>query len=288
MIYQHKKKSRRWPKLMTAILVIVLLAIGYNKFFNKVTEPEPKDSTQSNSQEETVQQTGWHPGVNSYQQIIENWATSHRGTYSIVITNANDGTELATFKGDSDYFTASIYKLYVAYVGYQKIDDGTYNPDESYSGSLSRIECLDEMIRSSYSPCAEKWWAELGKEELTEKMEGYGLKHTNLVSLTTSAEDAALILERIWQGKDLSKESREKFLDSMKDQEALYRRGLPSGFDGPTVYNKVGWNETIEWHDTAIVDFGEGRVLAISVFTKNAGMANVADLAKTIQSNLPD
>lgn len=287
MIYQHKRKSRRWLKLLAVLVLVAVLALGYNKFFNEVKEEAPKSSEQSSIQE-NPQSSGWHPAVNSYQQVVESWAASHKGTYSIVITNANDGTELANYQGDAEYFTASIYKLFVVYVGYQKIDDGTYNPDEKYVGSLSRAECLDEAIRSSYSPCAEKWWAELGKTAITEKMESYGLTRTSLVSLTTTAKDASIILERIALGKDLSEKSRDAFLDSMKTQEAIYRRGLPSGFTGPTVYNKVGWNLDIEWHDAAIVDFGEGKKLAIAVLTKNAGMTNVADLAKTIQANLPN
>ena len=187
---------------------------------------------------------------------------------------------------DRQYFTASLYKLYVAYAGYQKIDDGTYDADESYLGSYTRAKCLDKMIRESYSPCGEKWWNELGKEAVTAKMRGYGLKNTSLTGLYTSAADSAAILRMLYKGTDLSKSLRAAYLDSMKDQPALYRRGLPSGFNKSTVYDKVGWNGQVEWHDAAIITLPGGRSYVISVLTQNVGSSQIAALGKAIEARL--
>jgi hypothetical protein len=51
------------------------------------------------------------------------------------------------------------------------------------------------------------------------------------------------------------------------------------------VYNKVGWNEDIEWHDTAIVEVN-GKVAIVSVFSKGAGYKNIAGLGAEIQKAL--
>lgn len=262
---------------------------AYTKFFKDDPKQTDSQNTTNTSQTKPETPTGWQPAEGYYQSIIEKWASSHKGDYSIVITT-HSGRVLASYRPDTVYFTASLYKLFVIYEAYQLVDDGTYSLDEPYLNGWTRGKCMDEAIRSSYSPCAEKLWNELGKEKLTDQMEGYGLTNTSLVGLSTSANDVAIILRNIEQGKDLSSASQAAYLDSMKTQEAIYRRGLPAGFEaaGATVYNKVGWNGYVEWHDAAIVDFGGGKKLIVTVLSENAGIANIVDLAKTIAANLPD
>jgi hypothetical protein len=142
------------------------------------------------------------------------------------------------------------------------------------------------MIRDSYSPCGEKWWAELGKESLTAKLKTYGLKNTSMTALYTSAQDASIILQRLFDKRELTEAHHTAFLDSMKDQPALYRRGLPSGFSQSTVYNKVGWNGQVEWHDTAIITLPNGRSYVVSVLTENIGSAQIKALGQVIEARL--
>jgi beta-lactamase class A len=219
------------------------------------------------------------------QPTVDEWVKSTGGTVSVHITDTS-GKVLATHNADKTYFTASIYKLYVAYVGYQKVDDGTYSLDDPYLSGYTRGECLHVMIRDSNSPCGEKMWAELGKANLTEQMKSYGLKATSLTGLETTAADAAVILTNIANGNDLKPASQKAYLDSMKTQDALYRRGLPSGFKKLTVYNKVGWNLNQEWHDTAIVETKDCQKLIVSVFTNGAGYKSIATLGAQIEAEL--
>ena len=72
----------------------------------------------------------------------------------------------------------------------------------------------------------------------------------------------------------------------MKAQPVTYRRALPSGFSRSAVYNKVGWNLQIEWHDTAIVTLPNGRSYVITVLTQNVGSAQIAALGKAIETRL--
>ncbi|MEX1059200.1 MAG: serine hydrolase [Candidatus Saccharimonadales bacterium] len=220
------------------------------------------------------------------QPTVDAWADAQNGRASIVIYDLANKMTVASLNPDRQYFTASIYKLYVAYIGYQKIADGTYNASEPYLSGYTRMECLGAMIRDSYSPCGEKWWNELGKQALTDKMKNYGLKNTSLTGLYTSAADAAIILQRLFERQDLTKLHRAAFLDSMEEQPALYRRGLPSGFSKSTVYNKVGWNLQVEWHDTAIVTLPNGRSYVVTILTQNIGSAQIATLGKAIEARL--
>lgn len=289
MIRRNQKRPH-WPKKLFILVVIVSgVYFAYTKFFKNDPKQNDPQNTVNTSQTTPEVPTGWQPAEGYYQGIVEKWAANHKGDYSIVITTPS-GRVLASYRGDTEYFTASLYKLFVIYEAYQRVDDGTYSLDEPYLNGWTRGKCVDEAIRSSYSPCAEKLWNELGKESLTTRMEDYGLTNTSLVGLSTSANDVAIILRNIEQGKDLSQASQAAYLDSMKTQEATYRRGLPAGFEasGATVYNKVGWNGYVEWHDGAIVDFGGGKKLIVTVLSENAGIANIVDLAKTIAANLPE
>ena len=220
------------------------------------------------------------------QTAVDTWygSLSADEKASIVLAG-DDGSVLASVNQDASYFTASLYKLFVAYEAYRALDAGSYDGNEGYLNGNTRFECVDLMIRESNSPCGEKWWNELGKQTIQDQLKTYGIEHTDMVGLKTTAKDTATILTRIAKGEGLSEESQAKYLDSMKTQPALYRRGLPSGFSGTlTVYNKVGWNEQLEWHDASVVELADGRKLVIAVLTSGVGSARIAELAKGIES----
>ncbi|MDO8265507.1 MAG: serine hydrolase [Candidatus Saccharibacteria bacterium] len=222
------------------------------------------------------------------QQTINTWA-SNLGSDDIasVVVMDNQGDILAEVNPDQEYFTASLYKLFVAYEGYKQFDSGEVDTSEVFLNGQTRAECIDKMIRSSDSPCAEKLWLELGKEELTAIMKTYGIKNTTLVGLSTTATDTAIMLARIAWGEGLSETSRTAYLSSMKEQDGLYRRGLPSGFSANvTVYNKVGWNEQVEWHDASIIEFEDGRQLIVAVLTENVGTAQISKLGTMIEQSV--
>jgi hypothetical protein len=285
------KNSKRSQYILALILFVILLIVGavfwalYMDSSNN--QPQPPDTESSETTQERQGITDEVVGFNAVQlqQVIESWDASFSGTASVVIRDES-GNILAAKNPDELYFAASIYKLYVAYAGYQQVDSRAVDPDAEYINGYSRLECLDVMIRDSNSPCAEKLWNELGKIELTNQLATYGITNTSMEAITTTANDASILLGRMLRGEGLSDDSRIAFLDSMKDQEELYRRGLPSGFTQSTVFNKVGWNEQVEWHDTAIVKFADGRYLIVSVMTENVGFQKVLELGRRIEDSV--
>lgn len=270
------------------ILFIVLLAVIGATWWRVSNRKTENISNPDQSQNQTQINTKPSLPVIDLQPTIDSWASKQSGSASVVVIDLANNKTIASLNPDKAYFSASIYKLYVAYEGYQKVADGTYKMDDSYLAGYNRGKCLDEMIRSSYSPCGEKMWAELGKENLTKKLKTYGLKNTDMTGLQTSAADAAIILQRLFEKKDLSEEHVNLFLDSLKTQPEKYRVGLPAGFKNSTVYNKVGWNENLEWHDTAIVTFKNGRNYVVSVLTRGVGRANIVELGKAIEAKLSE
>jgi beta-lactamase class A len=249
-----------------------------------VSRTEPRRSTAVEQQEAKTENCLIQEAL---QKVVEDWASPKQtdSSRASVVLMDEDGTANSGFKSDTEFFAASIYKLFVTYEGYRAVDAKTVNPNEVYQGGRTRMECLDLMIRESDSPCAEKMWEELGKQELTDTLITYGIENTSMTGLSTTAEDAGKILARILRGEGLSESSRLAYLSSMKDQDALYRKGFPSGFSSEvTVYNKVGWNEQLEYHDVGIIETADGRKLIYAVMTENVGSKQIAQLAKEIEA----
>ena len=280
--HRKPKKSRR-IKIFVVALLLVIVGAGIWKLTRKDTSPStPSNNQAATADVETKQEAAPAETLPDMQPVIDAWTANHAGTYAVTITDEK-GNKVGVTNGDQQFFTASIYKLYVAYIGYQKIDDGTYSLSEPYLNGWTREKCLDEMIRSSNSPCAEKLWNELGKDKVTAKMKAYGLTNTDLTGLVTSSNDAAIILSRLVQGLDLKPASNNAMLASMKGQ--IYRDGLPAGFTTSEIYDKVGFRGVIEYHDTAIVKVN-GKTAIVSVLSENAGSKNIAGLGTAIQKAL--
>jgi beta-lactamase class A len=283
MAAQRRNSKRLW--LLLALLAVLAGLLAYLYWPDEPTASPSASSSQPAASPPPPAQKEPTPLI-SLQPTVDAWADKQSGRASVAVYDLANSKTVASLDANRQYFTASLYKLYVAYVGYQKIDDGTYNADEPYLGGYTRAECLDKMIRESYSPCGEKWWNELGKQAVTAKMRDYGLKNTSLPGLETSAGDAAAMLRLLYKGTGLTKASRAAYLDSMEDQPALYRRGLPSGFSKSTVYDKVGWNGQVEWHDAAIITLPGGRSYVISVLSQNVGSSQIAALGRAIETRL--
>ena len=220
------------------------------------------------------------------QGVIDSWVDSVSGAASVAVLDEN-GVLLASVDKDRQYFAASIYKLYVAYYGYQEIDQGRADRGEEYVGGQTRGECLDLMIRESDSPCAEKMWVELGKNHVTSELQSIGASNTDMTALSTTAYDAALVMARISRSEGLSDVSQAAFLASARDQ--VYRDALNSGFsEAMTIYNKIGFRDFDEYHDVAIVELADGRQFILAVLTDGVGARNIADLGAQIEGIILD
>ena len=281
---QHKRGQIALAIALFVVILIVGFAIRillYNDDNKVEVTTTPIASTDDSSivEDERIEE---EPGFDAValQKAVELWLEDATGNAGVYITEV-DGAVLAATEPDQVFFAASIYKLYVAYEGYQRIDEGIFDPSEVYVSGFTRAECLDKMIRESDSPCAEKLWIELGKEAVTKQLISYGLKNTSMTALTTTAADAGIILSRIATGERLSQESQQALLQSMENQ--VYRDTLNKSFDqSVTVYNKIDFRELDEYHDVAIVQFEDGRQLIISVLTNGVGTGSIVRLGQLI------
>jgi beta-lactamase class A len=293
-VVKYSKRTKTFGILAAVISVVIASTAVFLAGRDKPVDNVLNVSSQPVVQEPQLDSTAPTGAPISYvstfdatalQSAVDSWfTTAGGGSASVVIVDPKDGSVLASLNPDAQYFTASLYKLYVAYEGYKQVDVAAVDPSESYQEGRSRAECLDLMIRESDSPCGEKMWAEIGKQNLTQILKGYGLQNTDMTALRTTAADTARMLRRISTSEGLSEASQTAYLDSMKTQQTLYRRGLPSGFSSEVVvYNKVGWNEQQEYHDAAIVELPDGRRVVIAMLTSGVGTRNISGLAQALE-----
>lgn len=281
--YRQPKRRRPVKRIVFIILVITLVIIAGVIFLRKDTAEAPKTADQTPPAEKIEEET---PKLPDLQPFVDNWVANNPGTYSIAIMNV-DGTLIAQNEPDMVMDPASLYKLFVAYYGYQRVADGTYQANEPYAKGWTRLQCLDEMIRSSDSTCGEIMMEELGRQTISDQMKTDGFKVSSLAPLQASAHDSALLLSKVYKGEGLTSEHKNAYLDSLKTQDALYRRGLPSGVAEATVYNKVGWRENIIWHDASIIEASKDKKVIVAVLTKNAGgFKNIARFGSELEKAL--
>ncbi len=216
------------------------------------------------------------------QSVIDTWVNSlGPDDQAGVVVMRSDGALLAAYEPNKDFFSASLYKIFVAYEGYRLVDSEQADPSEQYNDGRTRYECLDLMIRESDSPCAEAVLSEIGADVINDNIQTYGIQNTNVGGLRTTPLDTAKILQRISSGEGLSTVSQIAFLDSMKNQ--IFQDALNKGFTTSTVYNKVGFNEFDEYHDVAIIELTDGRRVIVSVLTVGVGTRKIASFGEELE-----
>ena len=282
----------RHKKLIAGAVGIIVIGVAitaYLLFMPKTAEspsvaPQPSEPA-AEPEPQSTKEPPTPPELLNAQPVIDEWAKNRRGRYSVVVYDLENEKTIGGANKNEVYFAASLYKLYVAYEGYLAVQRGDYNLNDPFLGEYTVEDCLDKMIRESHSPCAEKMWVELGKEELNQKLQTYGLKNTSMTNIVTSAQDATLQLARLWNNQELKSEYKDLLFNSMKKQ--IYRDALAKSFDSKaTFYDKVGFRDYDEYHDVGILSLPNGRHYVVSVLTDEVGTTGIRDLGDALISFL--
>ena len=218
-----------------------------------------------------------------FQPVVDEWAKSVSGNRSVLIYDLNLDKIVGSYNVDEDYGTASLYKLFVVYEGYKRLENGTWDGGaKAGSTGYTISKCLDLAIRESHSPCAETLWGMIGHDKLDTIIENeWGITHSDISRLTSNVGDIMAILKRFYEHPDFNDENLlaamwDSFLNQ-PDTTYEWRQGLPRGFSKANVYNKVGWAYNTAgkywdiYHDAAIVKFpledGKTRDYIVVVMT---------------------
>lgn len=276
MSVKKNNKRKNYPWLFLVLLMIFVATftvILYLMFFGKNEEP-PVEVAEDNVAKESAyvspEITEVKPEKIDFQPVVDEWVKSVSGNKSVLIYDLDRDELAGSYNTKEDYNTASLYKLFVVYEGYRRLESGEWQADD-LAGSTGHtvLECLDLAIRESYSPCAETLWAEIGYDELDEIVKtDFGIINSDISVLTSNPEDIMKMMKLFYDHPHIKDEAltarmKDSFLNQPKTTYD-WRQGLPSGFsDAVNVYNKVGWefNENGNYwniyHDAAIVEFPE-------------------------------
>lgn len=281
-------------------LTLIFLLHDLNHVVNGPAEPvavEPSDEKTDDSETEsndTPVETKPVISPIDFQPVIDSYIPSQSGRWSVLIYDLNLDQMVGTYNPGELYNTASLYKLFVVYEGYRRVENGTWDGQE-IAGSTGKtiLDCLDLSVRESHSPCAEVLWAKIGRSELDEIIENdYGITGADISSLRATPESILEIMKRFYHHPDFSNpEMINRMFDSFCNQPPTtydWRRGLPSGFSRAFVFNKVGWDwNGASWnlfHNAAIVNFPEDdRSFAIVVMTNEASDQKIRDFGTLIE-----
>jgi len=209
------------------------------------------------------------------QTIVDAFAEPYGDRVAVAVIDLKTGAT-ATKNAGTSFVSASIYKLFVANTVYHEIDEGRLSLTRVIStsaGSKSIDACLDVMITVSDNACGEALGTLVGWDTIDELSRSLGLTGSVLNNYVrgnmvkdnaTTARDVALLLDMLYRGRLLSKESTEQFIQYLKDDEI--NQFLPSGLpDGTVIAHKIGYLYGYV-HDAGII-YGPNRDVVVVLFT---------------------
>lgn len=242
------------------------------------------------------------PELIDLQPVVDDWLKtlkSDKASVGVYFYDLDNQKEVASYHPDEGFYTASLYKLFVVYEGYRRLENGTEDPNKIITGGYTYAECLDLAIRESNSPCAEVIHARIGTDKLYSVIVNYyGLKNSSATGLYSTPKEIAKMLEIYYNHKDLSEETWQTIQDSMLNQPPVnnglcrgacdWRQGFPSGFSKAKVYNKVGWqgNGDGTWkiyNDAAIVTL-DGHTYIMSIMSNWVFPSEIAELGSAVET----
>lgn len=274
---------------MLGLAAVVLLAAGgWFVFLRSEQKPSGQTAITSGASDtsDAVQESPKPPLVH-LQPVVDAWSAKQSAEYGIVVYDPANRQVIASHSPDEKFFAASLYKLFVAYLALVDFQKGTQDPNEILTGGFTKKQCVDKMIRESHSPCGEAMMADMGQEALRTRVNDMGIKNTIFAGITTTAQDSALILQYIVEGRDLNADNTAFLKDAMRIQDQRFRNGLAKGAPEATWETKVGWNEQYNYHDVGIMTLPNGRIYVVAVLSHNNGSPKpIADFSATIYSAL--
>lgn len=294
-------------------LSFVLLSVSA-VFFNQYYQAQKK--TQEETEKARIllekRKTDWLILEQSLSQQIN----SFNGESGILIKDLQSNWEIS-FNKDKLFPSASIVKIPIMVSCFYAMQNGKLKYDSAIrlksadkaSGSgvlknmptgkeISVAELLELMITKSDNTAANMLIDRLGFEYLNKSFKSYGVKNTNLsrkmvdfksrsqgIENYTTAEDIALVLEKIYRGEIINQEVSKQCIDLLKKQKINDRipKHLP---EEVVVAHKTGL-ERFVCHDAGIVYTPNGDFIICALIkhskttSKSAKefIANVAEIA---------
>jgi beta-lactamase class A len=215
------------------------------------------------------------------QAFLDHWDQANSGTWGIVLKDL-DGTISAGINPNRQFTAASVYKIYVAYVVYTKIDNGEFVMEQGTNNGNTISGCLDIMIVRSDNSCAHALGDMIGWEANNGMLHAKGFGSTSLAygGQVTTAQDATNYLMQLQNGSLLSSGNSDALLYKMGHN--IYRYAIPAGSPGIHSANKLGALGAFS-NDVAIVYHPKGAYV-LSVFSQGSNHSRIRELAREVSA----
>ncbi|HTE57529.1 MAG TPA: serine hydrolase [Verrucomicrobiae bacterium] len=217
------------------------------------------------------------------QALLDYWSQSNGGQWGVVVRNFG-GDISASHNGNKQFTSASVYKIYIAYVVYTKVNGGQMSMDSATGNGQSVASCMELMIVRSDNGCATALGDMIGWGASNGMLYAKGFNSTTIAygGQVTTPNDVANYLFALESGGLLSGAHRSDMLSKMG--RGIYRYAIPAGSPGMHVANKLGALGAYN-HDVAIVYHPKGAYV-LSVFTTGSSHAKIRELAAQINALL--
>lgn len=264
--------------LVGAIAVIAGVAAQWQRIAPQLKLPEQNELVIHTPSVTEVQKQQITKEAAELQTLLDTFAKRYPGQFAIVATDMVNGAT-ASVAADDQMVAASLYKLFVGYGIYKKIDAGELKTSSHTKGSALTVgQCLYIMITISDNDCGYYLGAMVGWAQLDADLARLGLTKTSVNNYVapgsgnidsdklTSAADVAKFTEALYKGKLLSAGSTEAYLNVLKA--TRLNTWLPSGMPAGTVFaHKTGALYNLV-HDAGVVYTQKGDYVVV-VMSRN-------------------
>jgi beta-lactamase class A len=176
---------------------------------------------------------------------------------------------------------ASLYKLFLLEALESKLPFSKWA--YTWSGGNNIQTCVEEMLQSSDSACAEDLSNYIGAGVVNKLNQKNGFNHTSIAGAdgrTTSADDVGELLLRLQKGQILSDYARRFVFDTLYQQ--INKDGFAAGCGDCRTADKIGQLSSVA-NDAGIVTYGNHSYVLV-VLSQGGSLKQIADITKTIQN----
>ncbi|WP_147392011.1 serine hydrolase [Amnibacterium setariae] len=236
------------------------------------------------------------PGTTSEQRLRTSLAALLKalpGRYTVEARELDGGRRLVRVAASKHREPASIFKLFVAYGVFTRIDRGTLSYDDRLASGLTVRTCLRAMIEPSDNYCATDLRQRIGTKWLNRLLHEHGLTGTTFWydghrTKTTTTADVAAVLTRLARGQLVSSTSSKRFIRLLETQ--VWREAIPPGLpDGVRQASKPGtlWTSTgLVETDSAIVWGPRSRYVLVVMGSNGATTGAITRISRVVYREL--
>lgn len=298
-----KSRENIWRLLRVGVVISLLLFLwlvsGKNEEKQDVINEEKQNTITAESYTDEAEPIRENELI-ALQEELESMLAETEGKWSVYVKNLDTEDEISI--NPQEMYAASLIKLFVMESSFAHMEelienDSLYSGDENVSRetiaetlnamiTVSDNESYNEMVRLHSK---DRSFTE-GCIAVGEYLEEKDYRHTGIYHTLhpaysayeeteingnnyTSVTDCASLLESIYRGECVSKESSEKMLNLLLQQQVVHK--IPAGIpEGIPVANKTGETDEVQ-HDVAIV-FGPKADYILCVMSSEITDMNVA------------